>query len=120
MTGLREALAGLPDTVFADLLESEDAYLLVFDLPGVTEDTVDVSERNGLLTIEAHRTKTVPENFEYVREDRALFLDATLPLPPDATGEHASASIDQGVLEITVPKRHAAEGRSIPIEDTEG
>lgn len=120
MSGLREAVANLPETVFADLLESDDAYLLVFDLPGATEDTVDIRERDGVLHIEARRSKSVPAEFEYRDENRSLFLDATLPLPPDASGADASAAIANGVLEVEVPKQHAVEGQSIPVEDTEG
>jgi len=120
MSALREALADLPETVFADLLESEDGYLLVFDLPGATDDSVDVHEQDGVLHIEATRQKAVPDGFEYRREDRSLFLDAALPLPPDASGADAAAAIDRGVLEVHVPKRRAVEGRSIPVEDAEG
>lgn len=120
MSALREAITGLPETVFADLLESEESYLLVFDLPGATDDTVDVRERSGVLHIEARRTKTVPDGFEYRTENRSLFLDVTLPLPPDASGKDATASIDRGVLEVTVPKRRAVDGRTIPVEDVEG
>ncbi|MFB6161689.1 MAG: Hsp20/alpha crystallin family protein [Haloferacaceae archaeon] len=117
MTGLREALRELPDAVFADLLESDDAYLLVLDLPGVRADTVELSIDRGRLSVEARREKAVPDEFRYVSEDRALFLDAEIPLPPDATGAGAEASVDRGVLEIELPKREAAPERTIPVED---
>jgi HSP20 family molecular chaperone IbpA len=113
MSALREALRSLPDAVFADLLESDDAYLLVLDLPGVTRDTVDVRVEDGRLHVEARREKDVPREFRYVSEERALFLDATLPLPPDA-GQDGTATVDRGVLEVQVPKRGTA--RDIPIE----
>ncbi|GGL51243.1 Hsp20/alpha crystallin family protein [Halocalculus aciditolerans] len=116
MSSLREALQNLPDGVFADLLESDDAYLLVLDLPGVTPDGVDLSVEGLTLHVSARRDKAVPEGFSYHREDRALFLDADVPLPPDATETEASASLDDGVLEVTIPKR-ASSGRTIPVED---
>ena len=105
----------LPDAVFADLLESDDAYLLVVDLPGVAEGTVDVSVEDGRLQIEARREKDVPMEFSYLQEERSLFLDADLPLPPDATGAGAEATIDRGVLELRLPKRDAAPEQDIPI-----
>lgn len=117
MTDLREALRELPDAVFADLLESEDAYLLVLDLPGVRADTVDLSVDRGRLSVEARREKSVPEEFRYVRENRALFLDVDVPLPPDAAGSGAEARTNRGVLEIELPKREVAPGRTIPVED---
>ncbi|MFC6875151.1 Hsp20/alpha crystallin family protein [Halobellus marinus] len=115
MSALRDALQELPESVFADLLESEEAYLIVLDLPGVTADTADLTVERGRLVVEARRAKDVPAEFHYVEEDRPLFVDAELPLPPDATGAGASAEVDRGVFTVRVPKRGAAPDQTIPI-----
>ena len=117
MSALRDALRDLPDAVYADLLEGEDAYLLVIDLPGTTSDTVDARVEGGKLVVEARREKDVPPEFRYVEEDRSLFLDAELPLPPDATGADAEGSVERGVLELRLPKQSAAPTTTIPIDD---
>jgi len=117
MSVLRDALRDLPDAVFADLLESDDEYRIVIDVPGVTADTADLIAESGRLRVDARREKSVPPEFHYVREDRPLFLDAELPLPRDADGENASATMDRGVLEISVPKRVDEDGQPIPIDD---
>ncbi|MGM0604257.1 MAG: Hsp20/alpha crystallin family protein [Halobacteriota archaeon] len=117
MSALRDALGDLPDAVFADLLESDEEYLIVLDVPGVTADTADLIAESNRLRVDARREKSIPQEFNYVRENRPLFLDAELPLPRDADGEAASASIDRGVLEIRVPKRVDAAGQPIPIDD---
>lgn len=115
MPTLRETLASLSGATYADLLESDDAYLVVIDLPGATAETTDIRVDAGRITIEAHRRKEVPSEFRYEREDRPVILDADLPVPPDATGEDASGSIDGGILELRLPKA-ADVGREIPIE----
>ena len=112
---LREALGDLPETVFADLLESEEAYLLVLDMPGVNADTVDVTVEDGRLRVEARRAKSVPDSFRYLTEERSLFLDAELPLPPDATGTDADGEIDRGVLRLQLPKSADDGGERIPV-----
>ncbi|MFB6131366.1 MAG: Hsp20/alpha crystallin family protein [Salinigranum sp.] len=117
MSGLRDALRELPDAVFADLLESDDEYLLVVDLPGVTAETAEIQVERGRLVIEARREKGVPPEFRYLREDRSLFLDTEIPLPPDVTGSGAEATMKRGVLELHLPKREAAPEQTIPIED---
>lgn len=117
MTSLREALRDLPDAIFADLLESQEAYLLVIDLPGCTAETVDVTVDEGRLVVEARREKAIPENFEYVSEERSLFLDVELPLPPDVAPEDADATVDGGVLEVYLPKSGVSTSTSIPVED---
>ena len=117
MSALRDALRDLPDAVFADLLESDEGYVLVVDLPGATAETTEVLVEDGRIEIEGRREKAVPEGFEYVREDRPLFLDAELPLPTDADGGGADAEIDRGVLEISIPKRDRDVSRTIPVDD---
>ncbi|WP_122089505.1 Hsp20 family protein [Halalkalicoccus subterraneus] len=117
MSALREALRELPEAVFADLLEGDEAYLVVIDLPGATGETTEITTENRRIRIETRREKSVPAGFEYRREDRSLFLDLELPLPPDAIGEDAHATIDRGVLELEVPRRPPTEETTIPIED---
>lgn len=117
MSAFRKALGDLPDAVFVDVLESDAEYLLVVDLPGVTADALDLSVSDGRLDVEARREKSAPAGFGYLREDRPLFLDAELPLPPDATGADARATIERGVLEIHLPKREGAAERAIPVEE---
>jgi HSP20 family molecular chaperone IbpA len=116
MSALRDALGNLPDAVFADLLESEEEYLVVVDLPGTTPDTVDARVDRGRLRIEAQREKDVPAEYRYVSEERSLFLDAELPLPPDARGSGASGRLRRGVLELRLPKSSSAPEEPIPIE----
>lgn len=115
MSTLREALSELPGPVFADVMEADDAYLLIVDLPGAASETTDVRVTDGRVRIEARRQKDVPGEFRYLEEERSLFLDATLPLLPDATGDGAEASMDRGVLTLRLPKR-GGRGRTIEIE----
>jgi HSP20 family protein len=117
MSALRDALRDLPDGVFADLLESETAYLLVVDLPGTTAETVDVSASSGRIEIEGLREKEVPEGFSYESEQRSLFLDADLPVPTDANAHEATATVDRGVLELHLPKGGGESVTTIAVED---
>lgn len=108
---LRRAVTELPDSVFVDVLESEDAYRLVVDVPGVTAETLEVTADGDRLRIEGRRAKDPPADHRFVREDRPLFVDATLPLPPDADAAATTAGLDRGVLTLRVPKATAAESR---------
>ena len=116
MDALRNALRELPDAVFADLLESDEAYRLVIDLPGATAETTELRTEAGRLHIEARREKAFPDDYQYVREDRPLFLDAEIPMPPDAVDE-ADAEMSRGVLTVTITKRAAGPGKDIPIDE---
>lgn len=114
MLPLREALGDLPEAVFADVLESDDAYLLVVDLPGATGETVEVTADGRTVSIEARREKDAPAEYRYVREERSPFLDADLPLPPDADADDATATLDTGVLTLRLPKT-GSRGTTIDV-----
>lgn len=115
MKALRDALRSLPDPVYADLLESDSAYRLILDVPGVAKDGLSVDATERSLSIEGTRERAVPEGFEYHADDRSSVLEASIPMPPDADPTAASATLENGVLTVDVP-RAGSEGRTIPIE----
>ncbi|MEF8774935.1 MAG: Hsp20/alpha crystallin family protein [Haloarculaceae archaeon] len=116
MSALRDALGELPDAVFADLLEGEDAYLVVLDVPGAAPDSLEVSVETARLVVEGRRAKDVPPGFEYIREDRSFFFEKAIPLPPDSTAAGAEATLSTGVLEIRLPRHGATPETRIPVE----
>lgn len=116
MTGLRSALCDLPDATFLDVLERDDAYRFVVDLPGATPDDVSAVARAGRLVVEANTDASGPAGARFVERRRDEQVDVTLPLPPDAVAERASATVDRGVLTATVPKRDADRGTEIEVE----
>lgn len=116
MQALREALRDLPDAAFADLLQSDDEYLLVVDVPGATAESTSVTVEAGRLLVEAHRENSSPEGFEPVDEPRDPGIAFELPLPPDAASTDADASVDRGVLELRLPRKGSTEMK-IPIDE---
>ena len=115
MSALRDALRDLSDAVFFDLLESDEAYLLVLDVPGVSAESLDVTVDGGHVTIEAQREKDLPGDYRYLEENRSMFVDADLPLPSDATEQGAEASVSRGVLELRLAKREASAETTIDV-----
>lgn len=117
MSTLRDAMRDLPDPVFADVLESDDAYLLVLDLPGVDAEDCEVSTGGGTVSISATREADVPEDFSSVDRRRSTDLEFHLPLPPDAASEGAEGSMDRGVLELRLPKTGSRPRTTVPIDE---
>ena len=117
MSALRDALRDLSEDVFFDLLESDDAYLLVLDVPGISADSLDISVEDGRLVIDAQREKDLPDDYRYLEENRSLFFDVDLPLPDDAAAGEAEAAVERGVLELTIPKRSSAAETTIDVVD---
>ena len=93
-----------------DLLESDDAYLVVFDAPGVSEQDVQVQFREGAVQVRIDRFRDFHEGFEMRFPGRGLSLDGSASLPADAEivpGEATATVTDAGTLRVRLPKRAA-------------
>jgi len=91
-----------------DLLESDDAYLVVFDAPGVRHKDVQVRFADRELRVTIDRFRTFHEGFEMRFPGRGLSLDGAAPLPEGVAvdPENASATVTEaGTLQVRVPKR---------------
>ncbi len=100
-----------------DLLESDDAYLVVFDAPGATGSDVQVRYADGAVHVRIDRFRDFYEGFEMLFPGRGLSLDGKADLPADAVvdAEEASATLtENGTLRVHVPKREAATDSSVP------
>ncbi|PSP55017.1 molecular chaperone Hsp20 [Halobacteriales archaeon QH_7_68_42] len=94
-----------------DLLESEDAYLAVFDAPGARTTDVQVQYNDGAVEVRIDRFRGFHEGFEMRYPGRGLSLDGRVELPDDARvdAEAATATLqDNGTLHVRVPKRETA------------
>jgi len=95
-----------------DLLESEEAYLAIFDAPGATASDVQVRYADGRVLVRVDRFRDFHEGFSMRFPGRGLSLDGEVELPDDAvvTADHASATLtDHGTLEVELPKVETAE-----------
>ncbi len=119
MSTLRDALRDLSDDVFFDLLEGDDTYLLVIDVPGVTADSLAYSIADGTLSIEGSRTKERTDDYQYVEENRSHEVAIEVPLPDDVAESETEMVVDRGVLELTLPKRSDTSETTIDVVDGE-
>ena len=105
-----------------DLLESEDAYLAVFDTPGATSSDVQVRFTGQTIELRVDRFRDFYEGFEMRVPGRGLSLDGSVTLPEDATVDASAATAtlhDNGTLHVTVPKSDDPADSSIDIDDAE-
>lgn len=107
----------------ADLLEDDDAYLVVFDAPGTSSNDVQVRFRDGEVLVRIDRFRDHYEGFDMRIPGRGLSLDGRVGLPPDADVDPEAATSTlrrNGTLEIRLPKLHAGDdeaGEAIEVAD---
>ncbi len=94
-------------TPAADILDKGDHYLIQADLPGADKKSIHVTEKEGILKIEARTVQEKKEKSDnYIRQERFVGAFAkVLTLPKDADASKLSTKYTNGVLEITIPKR---------------
>jgi HSP20 family protein len=100
-----------------DLVETDDEFALRADLPGVSEDDVNIEFEDNVLTISGHRKAEHEERKEgYYRVERSSgAFSRSLTLPEGVDPEKVSASFDRGVLEVRIPKPEQRKPRKVTI-----
>lgn len=101
-----------------DVVEHDDTFVVVCDLPGVSKENLDVNIANNVLTIhgEKHSEKEADqEESSYRREIWSGSFQRTLSLPPTANPEDVQAELKNGVLRIRIGKREEARPRRISV-----
>ena len=103
-----------------DVYETENAYVVELDLPGVHPENVDLSFEQGTLTIRGQRAPTVktPEKGElrvFSAERVSGSFVRSVRLPEYVDSEKIEAEYNNGVLVVTIPKAAAARARKITI-----
>jgi HSP20 family protein len=100
-----------------DLVETDEHFVLKADLPGMTESDVSIEVENNVLTIAGERkTEQRAEREGYYRIERAFGSFArSLTLPEGIDAESVTATFDNGVLEVRIPKPAQAKPRRVQI-----
>jgi HSP20 family protein len=97
--------------------EENDTFYAEAEVPGLRQEDIDVSVIGKQLTIKGKR-ESAPENKETVfhRRERVVgeFVRA-VTLPAEIDAEKVSATLNGGVLTVTLPKAEAAKPRKINV-----
>lgn len=104
----------LPERIRLDVKESDKAYTVLAELPGVAKDDIHVDIDGGLVTLRAEvkQHDAQREGERVVRGERYYGTVArSIQLPVDVDDAEASAKYDQGVLTLSLPKRRAQAGQ---------
>lgn len=100
-----------------DVRDAGEAVEIVAELPGFTPEQVEITVQDGILSIEASNDADKSEDKDgYVwRERRASRLSRRLRLPQGVGAEDVRASLENGLLTVTVPKAKNAATVRVPV-----
>ena len=103
-------------TPTVDLLETDDAYLIYVDLPGVNRDEVTITFENGTLQVSGERVQPEHKDAQYHRMERwhGRFF-RSFNLGQNVNPDKIKAHFENGVLVIEAPKTEESKPVRIKI-----
>jgi HSP20 family protein len=105
--------------VKVDVAEKNGAYLVSAELPGVRKEDIQVSIDGAqvTLTAEVKREKEASQDERVLHSERVYGkLSRSFTLPQEIDESKAEAKFKDGVLELTLPKKTAAQRKQISIQ----
>lgn len=98
------------------LADRGDDLVLVAEVPGLDRQDLELSVEGDLVTLRGERKKTVPDGYEVTRSERGVLrLMRQIELPCRVNPDAATATLELGVLTVTLPKASDSKPRKIPI-----
>ena len=104
--------------VAVDLKDDGEAFVLVADFPGYEKTDIAVSVDDRTVTLRAEREETSEASDDaYLRRERRRGETSRRVTVPEAVDEaDATATFEDGVLTVHLPKRAGESGTRIDVE----
>ena len=101
-----------------DFSDTDKAYEIAAELPGIEEKNVEVKVANGVLTIKGERRGEKEEKNKeyYLRERNIGSFERAFQLPEGVDADKIEANFAKGVLTVTLPKKAEAQKTAKKIE----
>jgi len=98
-----------------DLHQDPDGFTLDIEMPGVGKDGVEITFDDGKLTLVGHRAKPTSARRPVYTEFGNRHYRRIFDLDPSIDAGKISASIDQGLLTVHLPKAETSKPRKIAV-----
>jgi HSP20 family protein len=106
-------------TLKVDVNEREDAYAIHAEIPGIKKEDIHVAIDGAIVSITAERReeKEVKDGERLLRSERYFGkVSRSFELPQEVDESQASAKYNDGVLELVLPKKVAAQAKRLTIQ----
>jgi len=114
-----EARASAPMQFRMDVTENDKEYRVLAELPGVKKEDIQITIDGAQVTLaaEVKREKEVSQDERVLHTERTYGkVSRSFALPQEIDEGKAEAKFRDGVLELTLPKKAAAQRKQIAIQ----
>jgi len=100
-----------------DVVETDDAFLFEFDIPGIAKDDISINLHDGVLSVSGEReSRELKENDDVVRVERFTgHFYRSFSVPTAIDDSKIEANYENGVLSLRLPKAEESKPRKIKI-----
>jgi HSP20 family protein len=100
-----------------DVFEKADKFVVKAELPGIKEEDIHVSVVGDTLSIRGEKkTETEVKEEDYYRSERSYgSFYRSIPIPSNVNADKISASFEDGVLEVALPKSAKVKPRRLTV-----
>jgi len=108
------ASAWVPAT---DIVEEADGVRIALELPGLKSEDVKITLENFVLTIRGEKKQVKEEKGKVYRYERSYgAFERSFSLPNTVDADKVSATFENGVLTVSIPKAEQAKPREIQVK----
>lgn len=108
-----------PAAMPMDAYRVGDEFIVSFDLPGISPDSIDLDVERNVLTVRAERTTETDDQVQWqiAERPRGVFSRQVF-LGESLDSDRIEAAYDTGVLTLRIPVAEKAQPRKITITDS--
>ena len=100
----------------SDVAETDKAYMVSLELPGIDMSKTDISYSEGLLTVRGEKGKETAEGEScYCSERYSGSFLRSFRIPGKVNSEKIDATYKDGILKLTLPKAEESLPRKIEV-----
>ena len=101
----------------ADIYETENEIIVLTDIPGANEETVDITLEKNILSITAYVDAAIPSGFDiaYAEYEEGDY-QRSFRLSDEIDRDKIEAVVNEGVLRLRLPKTQGAKTKKIAVK----
>jgi HSP20 family protein len=99
-----------------NIFETKEGYVLEAEMPGVNKEGLEITLEGNEITIVGHRKSEVVPGNPLFRERTVADYRRVFELDPAIDTAKISAKMEQGVLNLTLPKSERVKPRKITVD----